>query len=323
MINFYKTFFNLINKILKFLNFKQKIFQNINFKIGLNNILLLKKDYADIDNIQKAECKIFSQNGEDGIIAYLLDRLDILKPNFIEIGVGSYIEANTRFLYDRYYPKGIIIDCEKNLKEKVHANINSWKGDLKILEKNIIPDNVNDIIKDNCDFEIDLFSIDIDGIDYWVIEKLNLEKCKIFIAEYNSTFGHKLKVSVPNIKNFDRTQYHYSNLCYGMSLRALVDLMDKKDFYFVGTNMVKNNAFFVSKNFNKEKFFSNLEIKDFSYYTDSNIRESRNIGGKLNYLTGSLKFNEIKECKVVDLSSTSHEEHKLKDLGYSCKGIEN
>ena len=209
MINFYKTFFNLINKILKFLNFKQKIFQNINFKIGLNNILLLKKDYADIDNIQKAECKIFSQNGEDGIIAYLLDRLDILKPNFIEIGVGSYIEANTRFLYDRYYPKGIIIDCEKNLKEKVHANINSWKGDLKILEKNIIPDNVNDIIKDNCDFEIDLFSIDIDGIDYWVIEKLNLEKCKIFIAEYNSTFGHKLKVSVPNIKNFDRTQYHY------------------------------------------------------------------------------------------------------------------
>ena len=44
--------------------------------------------------------------------------LKIIKPKFIEIGVGDYFEANTRFIYERFYPKGLIIDCEKNLKNK-------------------------------------------------------------------------------------------------------------------------------------------------------------------------------------------------------------
>ncbi len=314
MINFYKIIFSYLNKIFNFLNIKQKLFQNINFKLGLNNILLLKQDYDKLNNIQNAECKVYSQNGEDGIIAYLLDRLNILKPNFIEIGVGTYIEANTRFLYDRFYPKGLIIDCEKNLKEKVYSNINPWKGDLRVIEKNVTPENIVKTISDNCNFEIDIFSIDIDGIDYWIIEKLDLTKCKIFIAEYNSTFGDKLKVTVPNIENFHRTEYHYSNLCYGMSLNALTDLMDKKNFYFVGTNMAKNNAFFISKNFNKEKFFPKLQIDDYANYTDSNLRESRNSDGKLSYLSGSSKLKEIQNCKVIDLSTASNQEVQLKDL---------
>ena len=51
-----------------------------------------------------------------------------------------------------------------------------------------------------------------------------------------------------------------------------------------------------------DKLPKNLIIKDLSYYVNSNIRESRNENGKLNFLTGEKRIQQIKDCKVVDLS---------------------
>ena len=42
---------------------------------------------------------------------------------------------------------------------------------------------------------VDLFSLDIDGIDYWILKKLPKKFCKILVAEYNPYFGDKLKIS--------------------------------------------------------------------------------------------------------------------------------
>ena len=63
---------------------------------------------SKIRNINDLDYKIFSQNGEDGIIDYLLHALKIDKPKFVEIGVGDYSECNTRFLFERTSPKGLI-----------------------------------------------------------------------------------------------------------------------------------------------------------------------------------------------------------------------
>ena len=49
----------------------------------------------------EVDYKIFSQNGEDGIIDYLIYNLNLEKPTFLEIGVGDYAESNTRFLFER------------------------------------------------------------------------------------------------------------------------------------------------------------------------------------------------------------------------------
>ena len=59
---------------------------------------------------------------------------------------------------------------------------------------------------------------------------------KIFIAEYNPYFGSELEITVPNIKNFNRTNYHYSNLCWGVSLKALIKIMELKGYIFIGSN---------------------------------------------------------------------------------------
>jgi len=314
MKNFYINITKLITKILSFLNIKKKITNNINYNLGLNNLLLISEKYNDMNKLEQSECKIFSQNGEDGILDYIITMLKIIKPNFIEIGVGTYVEANTRFIYDRFYPKGIIIDVEKNLSSKVFSNINSWKGDLRVIEEKVSTKNINKIISKHCDFNVDIFSLDIDSIDYWIIDKLKPNISKIFVAEYNPVFGSSLEVTVPNLENFDRSKYHYSHLCYGMSLKALINLMSKKNYYFIGSNSLKNNAFFVSNDFPMNQYFKKLELESLDYYVDSNVRESRDITGNLNYLSGEKKLNEILDCEVVDISDDINKKIKIKDI---------
>ena len=311
---FYIYIAKLISKIFNILNFKKKLITNINYNLGLNNLLVISKKYKDITKLEQSECKIFSQNGEDGILDYITSMLKIERPNFIEIGVGTYVEANTRFIYDRFSPKGIIIDAEKDLKNKVFSNINPWKGDLRVIEEKISTENINDIISKNCNFGIDIFSLDIDSIDYWIIDKLKPNISKIFVAEYNAVFGGTLEVTTPNLKNFNRQEYHYSHLCFGMSLKALINIMKRKNFYFIGTNSVRNNAFFISNDYPIDQYFKNLKVEDTTYYVDSNIRESRDINGKLNYLSGEKKLKEIYDCEVIDLSSSEEKKVKIKDI---------
>ncbi len=299
-----------------FLNkYFRKYVQKKNFLDGNSNIIRHRNNYKKLQNLNDVEYKIFSQSGEDGIIDYLLHSLKIEKPKFIEIGVGDYIESNTRFIYERTSPKGLIIDCLSDLKNKVSKNINLWKGNLQIVEKNINSENLITTLKSENFFnDIDIFSLDIDGIDYWILNELPKNFSKIIILEYNPTFGSELNVTVPNIVDFDRTKYHYSNLCFGMSLKAAIKLMNEKNYYFLGTCLMRNNAFFVSKNFSKDDYFENLIIDDIYKSTDSNFRESRDKQGKLNYLSGNNKILEIQDCKVIDLNSKSSAPIKIKDL---------
>ena len=314
----FKNFCFLIIKYIVWFIKKLKLdiysFDKIIFCVGDVKISQNEYKYGQISDLTETEVKIFSQNGEDGIIHYLSSRLKLNSKNFVEIGVGNYRESNTRYLYNKYHPKGIIIDCIEDMKEKVKPFVNLWKGDLRICNKKINSDNILDILNKECDYEIDIFSLDIDSIDYWVIEKLKKNISKIFVAEYNPVFGAELEVTVPNIPGFERNKYHYSNLCYGMSLKALINLMDSKNYYFIGTNLQKINAFFISKDFSKKEFFNNIKIKKLENYTNSNIRDSRDKNYNLNYLSGNKKFKEIEYCNVINLKNNKNKLIKLKDL---------
>ena len=312
-----KICYIIIKKIIefiKYLNLDQKIFDKFVFCIGINQFTSARQNYKDFKTLHEAELKVFSQNGEDGIIDYLVHQLGIPSPNFVEIGIGDYRESNTRFLYNRVHSKGLIIDCLDQLYTKVKPYVNLWKGDLRIHQRIINTENINEILVKYCDYEIDIFSIDIDGIDYWIIAKLKPNISKIFIAEYNPVFGSDLEITVPNINDFDRTNYHFSNLCYGFSLKALIKLMEVKNYYFLGTNLQKNNAFFISNYLKKENFFPNINLKKLSYYSDSNIRDSRDIKYNLNYLHGDKKLKEIEECEVINLADNKNKVIKIKDL---------
>ena len=208
-----KIYYIIIKKIvgfIKYLNLDQVFFDKLIFYIGINQIASSRQNYKNFVTLHEAETKVFSQNGEDGIIDYLNHQLKIPSPNFIEIGCGNYRESNTRFLYNRTHSKGLIVDRIDQLKDKVKPYVNLWKGDLRIHQDTVTAENINELLSKYCDYDIDLFSIDIDGIDYWVISKLKPNISKIFVAEYNPVFGSELEITVPNVEAFDRKKYHYS-----------------------------------------------------------------------------------------------------------------
>ena len=312
--NFCFTIIKLFTLFIKKMILDIYSFDKIMFCIGMVQISVNRNKYEQVKDLTETEVKIFSQNGEDGIIDYLIQRLNLDNKNFVEIGVGNYRESNTRFLYNRFHPKGLIVDYIDDMEKKVKPFMNLWKGDLRICNKKINSENILKLLDGSCDFEVDLFSIDIDSIDYWIIKKLKKNISKIFVAEYNPVFGAKLEITVPNISGFERRNYHYSNLCYGMSLKALINLMDQKGYYFIGVNLQKINAFFILKKFKKEKFFPSIEIKNLDNYTNSNIRDSRDKNNNLNYLSGDKKIKEIEECEVINLKDNKNELVKLKNL---------
>ena len=242
---------NIIMKIFKpFLKkyYLTKKFENLKIQIAKNFFFNLELNLENIKDIDQTNYKVFSQNGEDGIIQYLIKTLKLNHIKFVEIGTEDYSESNTRYIFQTMRCDGLIIDPLKNLETIVRKNIPEfWKNKLTILNKFVTPENINSLL-DNNNFQnnIDLFSLDIDGIDYWIIKKLKKNISKIFVAEYNPYFGPDLEITVPNINNFNRTSYHYSNLCWGVSLKSLIKIMIEKNYTFVGSNDLRNNAFFVS-----------------------------------------------------------------------------
>ena len=290
---------DLIKKFIKNYTINKKIL------LGAKALFVSRKNYKKIDNINQTELKIFSQNGEDGIIDYLLESLLIQKPKFVEIGVGDYSEANTRFIFETRSPKGLIVDCNKHLEKKVKKNIKLWKSDISIVEDFVTSQNITSILKkNNFHNQVDLFSLDVDGIDYWILKELPKNFSKIAILEFNPYFGPTNSITIPNIKNFDRSKYHSSMLYFGMSLKAAIDLMSKKNLTFVGSNLMRNNAFFVRKDLLKKLSLKNITQKNLKNYVDANFREGRNTKGELSYLSKDEIIKKIKNCEVIDLKKS-------------------
>jgi hypothetical protein len=302
------------------ISFLKKIFRKINhdelkLMISAAYFQTAQKNYNNFTDLSEAEYKVFSQNGEDGIIDYLLNQLKIFSPKFVEIGVGDYSECNTRYLFETKNINGLVIDINENLKKKLMKRVKLWRNDLKILEKNIKPSNINEILNTyNFDKDLDLFSLDIDGIDYWIIKQLPKNFSKIAIIEYNSNFGSNTKITVPNIENFDRTSYHFSNLCFGASLSAIIEIMEEKNFKFIGTNEFKCNSFFVNKNYIKNLKLVIPDQKNLKRFVQSTFRESRDSDGKLSFLSKESAKELIKDCEVIDLNSKNFDKLKIGDL---------
>ena len=293
-----------IKKIIKFIASLLKIqreLDNIKIQLAKNFFFNLRLNIKNIKEIEQVFYKVFSQNDEDGIIQYLLYSLNIQNPKFVEIGTENYSESNTRYIYETSCCDGLIIDGHKNLKEEIGKYLPLYRGNLKIYNNFIEPETITEILKkNNFDKDLDIFSIDIDGADYWVIKELPDKISKIFIAEYNPYFGPDLEITVPNIKNFNRTNYHYSNLCWGSSLKAIIDVLKKKGFSFIGVNNLKNNAFFVLNEYSN-LISLNQPKQNLSEYTDAKYREGRDKSNKLTYHSPQDVINIIGNCEIIDL----------------------
>lgn len=251
-------------------------------KILLGNIISENNKKKNESNISSYEFSIFSQWGDDGIIDYLINNLDIKNKSFIEFGVQDYTECNTKFLLMNKNWKGLIIDESENLINKIKSSDIYWRFDITAIKSFITKNNINNIFKEN-NFvgPIGLLSIDIDGNDYWIWDSINCVDPEIVIIEYNSRLGSEKAITIPYREDFERKKAHYSNIYYGASLKALINLGKKKNYIFIGCNSAGNNAYFIKSNLENSKI---KEIKIKHGFVRSKFRESRDENGNKNYL---------------------------------------
>lgn len=250
--------------------------------------------------INEAEFSVFSQTGEDGIIQFILAHTPNVPKSFIEFGVGTYIEANTRFLLKNNYWRGLLLEAEESFVRYIKTDKICWSYDLTVVQSFITIDNINQLIGDaGFSGDIGLLSVDIDGNDYWIWDKIDVVNPTIVICEYNAAYGSELAVTIPYKEDFARTQAHYSDLYYGVSLPALCHLADKKGYELVACNRMRHNAFFIKKDCGH----SLTPLKLTSELTNAPYRHSRGKDGKLNFLRGDARLQEIADCRLYDIKT--------------------
>jgi hypothetical protein len=93
--------------------------------------------------------------------------------------------------------------------------------------------------------EIDLLSLDVDGIDYYLFESIKVVSPRVVVLEFNHLLGYEDSLTIPYDENFVAEFSKEGTDYAGASLLAFIKLAKKKGYYFVGTNRFATNAFFI------------------------------------------------------------------------------
>jgi hypothetical protein len=218
-----------------------------NSKVLLGRILArLNEQLPNDAPISAIEFQVFSQYGDDGIIQFLISRLPIANRIFVEFGVEDYREANTRFLLVNNHWEGLVMDGDPQKALHIQKDDLTWYHRLKSKQAFITRENINGLILESrFPEEIGILSIDIDGVDYWVWEAINVVRPTIVIIEYNSLLGSETFLTVPYRSDFRWRSNGEPGYYWGASLSALTELGKKKGYDLFGCNSAGNNAYFI------------------------------------------------------------------------------
>jgi hypothetical protein len=257
------------------------------------------------------EFRVFSQWGEDGIIQFLVGELDIPNRCFIEFGVEDFSESNCRFLLMKDRWAGFVIDGSPDNIARLRSSYYFWQYPIECVASFVTRENIVGLLeKSGFGPEPGILSIDIDGVDYFVLEALEHLRPAILIVEYNGVFGRGRAVSVPYDAAFVRGRKHHSNLYYGANLPAFMHLASARGYALVGVNGAGSNAFFVRRELLRGRV---REATLDSCYRDSTFREGRDASGELDFASGAARRRDIAHLPLLDV--VTNETLTVGDLG--------
>ncbi len=270
-------------------------------KMNQGRILALMQRAAPQGPLWQHEFKVFSQWGEDGIIQFLVNNVAIKNRTFIEFGVEDFSESNCRFLMMKDQWHGYVIDGSPANMERLRSSYFFWQNALNCKASFITRENVAVLLDESgFDKELGILSVDIDGVDYHVLEALAQWRPAILIVEYNDTFGWERPVSVPYDSAFVRRQKHFSNQYWGANLPAFRHLADQRGYALVGTNSVGSNAFFIRRELLNDCV---REVDLASCIREASFRDSRGERGELTFLSGPERARAMADMPLVDVAT--------------------
>ena len=199
--------------------------------------------------INRFEMRFHSQNGEDGIVFYLFQKIGVTNRKFVEIGIGDGMECNTANLAINLGWEGVMLEADRRgVLMAQHYYESKRRRNVNVVRCLVTAENINDVLREHVsDEEIDLLCIDIDGNDYWVWKAVTVVDPRVVIIEYNSFLGSAPAITVEYDPHFRWQKTDLNGSYYGASLAALTKLGNAKGYVLVGCDSTGTNAFFVRK----------------------------------------------------------------------------
>jgi hypothetical protein len=184
-----------------------------------------------------------SQHEEDGLTVALFDRVGAPTRRFVEIGAGVN-GGNSGFLAKECGWTGVMLEIDAGRAASLRRR---FAPAVSVVEARVTRENINELVTTNgYAGDVDLLSIDIDGIDYWVWEHLSACRPRVVIVEYNPFFGADRAIAIPYDAQFNRHTFDVPRAAYyGASLQALVKLGRRKGYRLALLEPRGVNAFFV------------------------------------------------------------------------------
>jgi len=237
---------------LEFLTTRLLIWQRLLHQTQVRGDLpALQKQYSEPGSLVPFGFKAYSQNDEDGFIREIFNRIGTTNKSFVEIGAGDGLVNNTLFLLFQGW-KGLWVDGSDSISQAIsHYSDGIARGQLTIRKAMVTPENIDSLVREGISGdELDLLSMDIDGNDFHVLDKIRCVEPRVIIVEYNAKFPPPVRYCM----RYNPSHAWDGSDQFGASLKWYEVKLAERGYCLVGCNITGTNAFFVRKDLTGDKF---------------------------------------------------------------------
>ena len=200
-----------------------------------------------------------SQFEEDGMLLFIFALVPPLNRKCIEICAGNGRECMAANLIVNHGWRGFLFDGNQYSVEagrKFFLNCkDTFFNPPRFTNAWITAENVNELIsRSGVEGPVDLLSLDMDGMDYWVWKAITAIDPRVVVCETHNIIPADRALTVPYDPHFVCKSEDYR----GASLAAMCKLGAEKGYRLIGTHRYGFNAFFM-KNGLGEDFFPEVE----------------------------------------------------------------
>lgn len=230
---------------------RESLYQQMQRQMVTQYALAALSGVKPYEDIADAGFRCYSQFEEDGIALYVLSMIGFKTRKVVEICCGNGSECMATNLILNHGFQGYLFDGDKTniaLAEKFFAS----KRDCYIHPPElsrawITSENVNDLlINAGATGEVDFFSLDIDGNDYWVWQAIDVIQPRLCVFETHAAIPSNLSLTIRYDPQFNSWLEKGNDQEYrGVSLAAMVKLCREKGYRLIGAHQNGFNAFFL------------------------------------------------------------------------------
>ena len=200
-------------------------------------------------SIQEAGFRCYSQFEEDGIILYIMTILGIRNGTVVEMCCGPGYECMAANLIINHGFKGYLFDGDRLNAERASSFFSAHKDCLlyvpEIYSQWITAENIDSLLQQiGCPQEVDFFSLDIDGNDYWIWNAIEWIKPKVCCFETHNVIPTDMSLTIPYDPSFIAWQNSQPEF-RSVSLLAMVKLCERKGYTLIGGHRHGFNVFFL------------------------------------------------------------------------------